>query len=40
MNDFTNYKMFEYDIIDIGEGTDVDETKELKECMLCHYWYF
>ena len=33
-------KMLEYDKIDISEGIDVDKTKESKECMLCHYWYF
>ena len=35
-----NYKMLEYDRIDISEGIDVDKTNKSKECMLCHYWYF
>ena len=35
-----NYKMLEYDRIDISEGIDVDATNKSKECMLCHYWYF
>ena len=33
-------KMLEYGRIDISEGVDVDKTNKLKECMLCHYWYF
>ena len=40
MNVFMNYKMSEYDRIDISEGIDVDKTNESKECMICHYWYF
>ena len=40
MNVFMNYKMLEYDRIDIGEGIDVDTTNKSKECMLFHYWYF
>ena len=32
--------MLEYDKIDISEGIDVNKTNELKEWMLCHYWYF
>ena len=35
-----NYKMLEYDRIDISEGIDVDMSDKSKECMLCHYWYF
>ena len=35
-----NYKMLEYDRIDIAEGIDVDKINEPKECMLCHHWYF
>ena len=35
-----NYKMLEYDRIDISEGIDVNKTDKSKECMLCHYWYF
>ena len=35
-----NYKMLEYDGIDIFEGIDINKTDKPKECMLCHYWYF
>ena len=40
MNVCMNYKMLEYDRIDISKGIDVDATNKSKECMLCHYWYF
>ena len=32
--------MLEYDRIDISEGIDVNKTHLLKECDICHYWYF
>ena len=32
--------MLEYDRIDISEGIDVNKTNLLKECDICHYWYF
>ena len=32
--------MLEYDRIDIAEGIDVNKTSLLKECDICHYWYF
>ena len=32
--------MLEYKRIDISEGIDINKTNLLKECMLCHYWYF
>ena len=32
--------MLGYDRIDVSEGIDVDNTNKLKECILCHYWYF
>ena len=35
-----HYKMLEYEKIDILGGIDINKTNELKECMLCHYWYF
>ena len=35
-----NYKMLEYDRINISEEIDVDMSNKSKECMLCHYWYF
>ena len=40
MNVCMNYKMLEYDRIDISEEIDIDATNKSKECMLCHYWYF
>ena len=33
-------KMLEYERIDISERTDVIETNLLKQCDICHYWYF
>ena len=32
--------MLQYDRIDASEGIDINKTKESRECMLCHYWYF
>ena len=32
--------MLEYNRIDISEGTDINKTNALKECKICHYWYF
>ena len=32
--------MLEYNRIDISEGIDVNKTNLLKECGICHYWYF
>ena len=32
--------MLEYDGIDIAEGINVNKTSLLKECDICHYWYF
>ena len=32
--------MLKYDRIDISEGIDVKKTNLLKECDICHYWYF
>ena len=29
-----------YDIIDVSEGIVVNKTSELKECDICHCWYF
>ena len=33
-------QMLEYDRIDISEGIDINKTIALKECDICHYWYF
>ena len=35
-----NIKMIYYERIDISEGIDVHKTSALKECHVCHYWYF
>ena len=32
--------MIQYERIDISEGIDLNKSNELKEFMLCHYWYF
>ena len=32
--------MLYYDKIDVSEGIDINKTSELKECNICHYWYF
>ena len=35
-----NIKMLYYDRIDTSEGIDINKTSKLKECDICHYWYF
>ena len=35
-----NYKVLEYDKIDISEGIDINKTSRSKECDICRYWYF
>ena len=37
---YMNYKILEYDKIDISEGIDINKTSASKECDVCHYWYF
>ena len=32
--------MLEYDRIDISKEIAVNKTNALKECDICHYWYF
>ena len=32
--------MLQYEKIDVSEGTDVNKANALKECELCHYWFF
>ena len=32
--------MLQYEKLDVSEGIDTNKTSALKECMLCHYWYF
>ena len=29
-----------HDRIDVSEGIDVNKRRELRECNICHYWYF
>ena len=26
--------------MDVSEGVEVNKTSALKECEICHYWYF
>ena len=33
-------QILEYERIDISEGIDVNKSGKLKECDICHYWYF
>ena len=35
-----NYKILEYDRIDISEDIDMNKRRASKECEICHYWYF
>ena len=35
-----NYKMLEYDKIDMSQSIDISQTSASKECDICHYWYF
>ena len=32
--------MLQYERIDASEGIDLNKSDKLKECMICHYWYF
>ena len=32
--------MLYYDIMDVSEDIDVNNTSATKECIICHYWYF
>ena len=32
--------MLEYEKVDVSEGTDLNKSGRLKECDICHYWYF
>ena len=32
--------MLYYDRIDVSDGIDVSKRGALKECDICHYWYF
>ena len=29
-----------YNRIDLSEGIHVNKSIKLKECIMCHYWYF
>ena len=39
-DDCMNYKMLEYDRMDISEIIDINKTSASKKCDICHYWYF
>ena len=32
--------MLNFDRTDVSEEIDVNKTRVLKECDICHYWYF
>ena len=32
--------MLQYERIDASEGINLNKSDKLKECMICHYWYF
>ena len=32
--------MLYFDRISVSEGTNVNKTSTLKDCNICHYWYF
>ena len=32
--------MLQYEKINVSEGIDINKTCLLKECKLCHYWFF
>ena len=32
--------MLQDNAIDVSENSDINKTRESKEFMLCHYWYF
>ena len=40
MNVCMNYKILEYDRIDISEEININKTNASEECDICHYWYF
>ena len=29
-----------YDRIDVSGDIDVNKASQLKQCIICHYWYF
>ena len=32
--------MLQYERIDVSEEIDFNRSNKLKECIICHYWYF
>ena len=40
MNVCMNYKILEYDRIDISEEININKTNASEECDICHYWHF
>ena len=37
---WVSVKVLQYEKIDISEGININKTSALKECELCHYWFF
>ena len=35
-----NMDILYYDRIEISEEIDINKTSAMKECDICHYWYF
>ena len=35
-----NIKMLYFDRTNVSEGIDINKASKLKECDICHYWYF
>ena len=33
-------RMLQYEKISVSEGIDTNKASALKECMVCHFWYF
>ena len=40
MNACLNYKSATIERIDVSERRDINRSNRLKECRICHYWYF
>ena len=37
---FFPMKVAKYDEDDVSEGIDINKTNGLRECLICHQWYF
>ena len=40
MECFVYDKCYFHNRTDVSQGSDVNKTNELKECAICHHWYF